>query len=355
MDPPFSSNFLGGDGHGPSYPRADSAGLWSRPPTPRWSPEPSYSLKSSQSPSIHKPRNITPPEDKSTEIIQSSKASAATRPQYEQVLAIAKKFEKQLPEELVSLTLSRKDFSRLREDLDFMKSADLPDSIDTKIEITAESINGFSGKYAGSEKTPDLLIKFEDPDGETRVKFVFEVGFAENYNELVKDAQGWLEGKQTIALVVLANVEELPPYKDPIRHLSDTEFAQLELPDSAEIEGSNFSMQGEYGPAVYKGLCWVGRIASVSLEIWRRDSVTGLARRHSDRIDLRNGRPFSLNLSELLGRDIEDDRTISISSVDVCSRMKKAVIASALLSPVAALPLQIRAARGLKARATLSR
>ena len=168
---------------------------------------------------------------------------------------------------------------------EFYKStADLPDSLQSRISTAgAEDMRGFSGRYAGSQKAPDLSIKFRDPDGKRRLKCVFEVGFAENYNDLVQDAQRWLEGKQTIVLVVLANVEEMPPYKDPMRDLSETEFAQLNFSGSSTVEESDFRLQGEYGPVMYQGLCWAGNIVSVSLEIWRRDPITGLARKDGDR------------------------------------------------------------------------
>lgn len=168
---------------------------------------------------------------------------------------------------------------------EFYKStADLPDSLQSRITINgAEDTRGFSWRYMGSQKAPDMSIKFRDFDGERRLKSVFEVGFAEDYHDLVQDAKRWLEGKYTVVLVILANVQELPPYKSPLQHLSDIEFAQLNLPDSLTIEESDFSFQDEYGPVMYQGLCWVGKISSASLEIWRRDSVKGLARIDGDR------------------------------------------------------------------------
>ena len=168
---------------------------------------------------------------------------------------------------------------------EFYKStADLPESLQSRISIAgAEDMRGFSGRYTGSQKAPDLSIKFRDPDGKRRVKCVFEIGFAENYNDLVQDARRWLEGKQTILLVILANVEETPPYQNPMQELSEMDFAQLDFPGSLTIEENDFAVQGEYGPVMYKGLCWVGNIASASLEIWRRDPDTGQARIDGDR------------------------------------------------------------------------
>lgn len=168
---------------------------------------------------------------------------------------------------------------------EFHKStADLPNSLQSRITITgAEDTCGFSGRYMGSQKAPDMSIKFRDFDEKRSLKTVFEVGFAENYHDLVQDAKSWLEGKHTVVLVILTNVEEMPPFKSPLQHLSDIELAQLNLPDSLTIEESDFSFQDEYGPVMYQGLCWVGKITSASLEIWRRDSVTGLARIDGDR------------------------------------------------------------------------
>ena len=179
-------------------------------------------------------------------------------------------------------------------------TADLPDSLQSRIDVSgSEDTRGFSGRYSGSQKAPDLSIKFQDFDGKRRLKCVFEVGFAENCNDLVQDARRWLEGKQSVVLVILANFEEMPSYKNPMKDLSSVEFIQLNFPGSLTIEESDFTLQGEYGPVIYRGLCWAGKIASASLEIWRRDSVTRLARKDGDRIvslSLINVAPYT-NLS----------------------------------------------------------
>ena len=69
-----------------------------------------------------KPRNITPPEDKLTQVMEPYSSSEATQLQYEQTLIAVKKLEEERPERPVLLTLSYKDFSRLMKDLSYDKS-----------------------------------------------------------------------------------------------------------------------------------------------------------------------------------------------------------------------------------------
>ena len=47
----------------------------------------------------------------------------------------------------------------------------------------------------------------------------------------------------------------------PSRNLSDTQPAELDLPDSRELEEDDFDLEMEYrsGPLYIKGLYWVGK------------------------------------------------------------------------------------------------
>ena len=66
--------------------------------------------------------NITPSEDKLTQVIESYSSSEATQLQYEQTLITVKKLKKKHPKRLILLTLSYKDFSRLMKNLSYDKS-----------------------------------------------------------------------------------------------------------------------------------------------------------------------------------------------------------------------------------------
>lgn len=48
---------------------------------------------------------------------------------------------------------------------------------------------------------------------------------------------------------------------------------KLEFPEASQVKTSDVKVGGEYGPATYKTLEWVGRILAGFLEVWKRDWV----------------------------------------------------------------------------------
>ena len=163
-------------------------------------------------------------------------------------------------------------------------TVDLPSSVRTRMNIaTNQNFKGFAGRYSGSSKTPDLAIQFKNTDDEREIKFVLEVGFSETYEDLVKDAKLWLEGKEEVSLVVLVKFTEDPSYQCPASNLDDDELEQLEFPEPKDIRAKNFNSGGEYGPVTYKGLQWAGVISEAILELWTRNPATGLATKSGHR------------------------------------------------------------------------
>jgi hypothetical protein len=147
-----------------------------------------------------------------------------------------------------------------------------------------QDFGGFRGIYKGSKKTPDLGVEFQNAAGELELKFVLEVGFSETYEELVRDAKMWLDGKPEVCVLVLVKFEESPDYRCPVHHLDDKDFERLEFPEGSELRALDFNLEGEHGPVTYKGLVWVGHISNAYMEVWKRDPVTNLAARNGDRI-----------------------------------------------------------------------
>ena len=126
----------------------------------------------------------------------------------------------------------------------------------------------------GSNKSPDFAVEFQNAKGDLEPKFVFEIGFSETYEDLIQDAKMWLEGRRDICVFVLANIQETPKYRCPVRHFDDENFEQLGFPELTELRTSDFSLEDEYGPATYKGLTWVGQISAASMEAGRCDWVS---------------------------------------------------------------------------------
>jgi hypothetical protein len=92
----------------------------------------------------------------------------------------------------------------------------------------------------------------------------------------------WLEGRRHVSIFILVKFEETPKYQCPVRDLED--FEQLGFPKATELRTSNFSLVGNFGPAIYKRLAWVGQIAVAFIEIWKRDPITGFATRNGNPI-----------------------------------------------------------------------
>lgn len=149
---------------------------------------------------------------------------------------------------------------------------------------TNEDTNGFSGQYTGSIKSPDLKVTFEDARGVSKVKLVIEVGFAESYEDLVADARLWLDGMQSVCVVILAKYYEFPPYRNPVGNLGKEDIEQLRFADVSAIDSAAFTIEREYGPVVYNGYTWVGQLSKAFIEVWKRSLETGLVEKSGTRM-----------------------------------------------------------------------
>lgn len=104
---------------------------------------------------------------------------------------------------------------------------DLPSAIDSTIITSSnENFNDFTGNYENSRKIPDAAVFLNDVNGDTQVKVAMEVGFAENYRDLVQDIRKWLEGAGAV-VAILVKVEETPPYNNPSLTMDDDEKEEL--------------------------------------------------------------------------------------------------------------------------------
>lgn len=174
-----------------------------------------------------------------------------------------------------------------------------------------QEYTGFEGRWEDSESRPDLAIEAENALGEPVVKFVLKVGFADTYEDLVRDAQLWLEGRSEVSMFVLVKFKETPAYRCPASLDDDMEQPGIPLKGS-EVRFNDVTAEGEYGPVLYQGKLWVGHISEVFMEFWTRDA-DGVAKRHGDRIDLLHpAGPIQFQLSNFLTINPEDDRTISL-------------------------------------------
>jgi hypothetical protein len=139
----------------------------------------------------------------------------------------------------------------------------------------------FRGRWVGSRKILDLAIEIVNNNEVFKRKSDLEVNFTKSYEKLCEDAKLWLEGSCDVSRICLVKFTEDPLYQCPISF--DDDSSQIPLEED-KVFDEDIILQGEYGPAIYKGYRWVGQI-SVALETWSlgEDRIAG---RYGDRIDL---------------------------------------------------------------------
>jgi hypothetical protein len=143
------------------------------------------------------------------------------------------------------------------------------------IEVTREGQTmPDDGEYEGSGKIPDLAIR-ETKSKAGTTKWILEVGFSEDYEELLQDMRLWLKGDCRVVQGILVNIIEDPQYECPLsKHLTDKEIEEQGLKgkvDAEDFEG------GKYGPIVstkHQQHQWVGKIREIYMEVWKLDVNT---------------------------------------------------------------------------------
>ena len=176
--------------------------------------------------------------------------------------------------------------------------------------VQGQEMNKFKGQYCGSKKIADLAVQITNARDQFETKLVIEVGFSEEYDDLIEDVKLWLEGMPTVSMCVLVSLEEEPKYSCPVdKNMDKEEFEKLGFPENPfEVEPEHIHLEGPFGPATYKGpdeevddeeaddeepnneepdsekLVWVGNISTAFLERWKRDARTGKAKRYGKRV-----------------------------------------------------------------------
>jgi hypothetical protein len=96
---------------------------------------------------------------------------------------------------------------------------------------------------------------------------------------------------------VLVKFVEVPGYRCPLTKDQDPE--ELEIPsDLQEILPEDIALDGEYGPATYKGLRWAGEITEANMETWVR-SADGEAVKRGNRRNLMQGAHTQIDMDFL--------------------------------------------------------
>lgn len=127
---------------------------------------------------------------------------------------------------------------------------------------------------------------------------------------------------RSVRVVLIAKYQESPKYTNPLEKLNKEQIERLRSNYTA-VDTSHFTMQETYGPVVYEGSMWAGRITEAFVEVWKRNPGTGVAEKFGGRIDLLSGNSLELKLSEFIDVDPEHDTTVSISSENLMDLVKE--------------------------------
>jgi len=168
-----------------------------------------------------------------------------------------------------------------------------------------QRFNAFRDRWSSSQKEPDLGIQVRNADNEMELKWVLEVGFSETYEHLKDNAQLWLEGNPQISMVTIVGFCETPQYHSPLPIFDETgeELDPREIlgipSDLTAIRTKDVILEGDCGPATYKGLRWAEQITEGWIETWVRD-VHGEVIQRSNRVDLLHANQAELEFGDFL-------------------------------------------------------
>jgi hypothetical protein len=169
--------------------------------------------------------------------------------------------------------------TRLTDDI-ITSRATLPANLRRQIQvIRGKKFDFFTNQWSGSRTEPDLGIQVCNADNEMDLKWVLEVRFSELYEQLKHEAQLWLEGSSQVSMVTIVRFCETPRYHCLTPIYNETGEEELDprevlgIPsDFAAIRQKDIILEGDYGPATYKGLRWVEQISEGWIETWVRNA-----------------------------------------------------------------------------------
>jgi hypothetical protein len=168
-----------------------------------------------------------------------------------------------------------------------------------------QRFNAFRDQWSSSQKEPDLGIQVRNADNEMELKWVLEVGFSETYEHLKDDAQLWLEGNPQISMVTIVGFCETPRYHSPLPIFDETgeELDPREVlgipSDLTAIRTKDVILEGDCGPATYKGLRWAEQISEGWMETWVQD-MHGEVIQRGNRVDLLHASQVKLEFGDFL-------------------------------------------------------
>jgi hypothetical protein len=200
-----------------------------------------------------------------------------------------------------------------------LSTATLPANLRQQTQLFfGEKFYSFRDQWSGSVKVPDLGLTVCNADKKkTELKWILEVGFSEQYKQLKDDAQLWLSSPQ-VSMVTIVGFCETPRYHCPLPICSETGEEELdprEVPgipsDITAICSEDVILEGDYGPATYKGLRWAEPISEAWMETWVRD-MHGEVIQRGNRVDLLHADRVELEFGDLLPPSYQPTITVNL-------------------------------------------
>ncbi|KAK9358563.1 hypothetical protein V1504DRAFT_493703 [Lipomyces starkeyi] len=127
------------------------------------------------------------------------------------------------------------------------------------------------GPYGKTSKDPDESFLYERPDRKSRLQVVVECGVSENYKDLCRDKNLWIQhlGAKAVILICL---KDAPPFKNPRATYDDIKdpVAEVIKMQQYALEAMQYNLeQGHCGPIEYRSHMWAGKLDEVFVEVWR--------------------------------------------------------------------------------------
>jgi hypothetical protein len=199
-----------------------------------------------------------------------------------------------------------------------LSTATLPDNLQEQIRVfSGQEFNFFGDQWSGSIKEPDLGIQVRNADNQMELKWVLEVGFSETYEELKNDVRLWLKGSSQVATVTIVVFRETQRYHCPLPIYDETgeESDPREVvgipSDFRAIHEKDVILEGDFGPATYKGLRWTEQISEGWMETWVRD-MHGEVIQSSNRVDLLHANQVELEFGDFLPPSYPQTITVNL-------------------------------------------
>ncbi|KAK9365674.1 hypothetical protein V1509DRAFT_570528 [Lipomyces kononenkoae] len=208
-----------------------------------------------------------------------------------------------------------------------------PESIGRIVDVGSSDARGSHGGYERSVKQADGLFEYCGRGGEP-VTVAIEVGFSENYKDLLDDKDIWIQGCHAKACVLICLTESLRFRNpaDPFENIGDVaaekEDMNLHADDAVPLDGSYFPQ------IIYRDHVWAGGLTKAFIEVWRADGheTFPLIEERTPHHNLNHIASLGLRVSDFFQDDAWQAQRIEDSDIHFNSRIYLTQLRSGLVT-----------------------